>query len=146
MAGKVSVTVERRFDHPVEKVFHRYTDHEGWTRWAGFGRVTLVREGAPDRNGLGSVRAFQAAPGLREEVTRWEPPGRMEYKVVAGPVPMSDHLGEVMFESDGKGTRVTWRVSFQPGVPGTGWVMRRGLDFIFNKALDGLAKDLLALR
>ncbi len=142
MSERHVVIVERTFDHPVEHVFRRYTDHEGWSRWAGLGKVRLVREGAPERNGLGSVRAFRIAPGLREEVTRFEPPGRMEYKVVAGPVPMSDHLGEVMFESEGQGTRVTWRVSFRPTLPGAGWVMRQGLQVIFKRALAGLARDL----
>jgi uncharacterized protein YndB with AHSA1/START domain len=142
MAGKEVVTVERSFDHPVEEVFRRYTDHEGWSRWAGFGKVRLVREGTPERNGLGSVRAFRISPGLREEVTRFEPPARMEYQVVAGPVPMTDHLGEVMFEREGEGTRVTWRVSFRPTLPGAGWVMRQGLQVIFKRALAGLARDL----
>ena len=45
MAEKEVVTIERRFDHPIETVFRSYTDHEGWTKWAGFGRVYLVREG-----------------------------------------------------------------------------------------------------
>src|SRR5690349_4997767 len=120
MADKDVVVVERFIDHPIEEVFRRYTDHEGWSRWAGFGKVRLVREGRPDRNGVGSVRAFQAAPGLREEVTLFEPPKRMEYRVVRGPVPMRDHLGEVTFEPEGQGTRVVWRVSFRVSVPGLG--------------------------
>lgn len=142
MAGKEVVTVERFIDHPVEEVFRRYTDHAGWSAWAGFGEVRLVREGAPERDGVGSVRAFSLAPGLREEVTRFEPPGRMEYRVVEGPAPITDHLGEVLFESEGRGTRVTWRVSFRPKVPGVGWALGRGLRVVFKRILDRLAREM----
>jgi uncharacterized protein YndB with AHSA1/START domain len=144
MAGKEVVVIERFVDHPIDEVFRRYSDHEGWSRWAGFGKVRLVREGSPERNGVGAVRAFQLAPGLREEVTLFEPPKRMEYRVVRGPVPMSDHLGEVMFEPEGQGTRVTWRVSFRSSVPGLGRAIARGLEIVFNRVLSGLARDMAA--
>ena len=136
------ITVERSIGHPIEQVFSRYTDHAGWSDWAGLGRVRLVREGAPHRDAVGAVRAFSLTPGLREEVTRFEPPTRMEYRVVAGPVPMTDHLGEVLFTPDGQGTRVMWRVSFRPTVPGAGWVMRPALESVFNRILSRLARDL----
>lgn len=142
MADKQVVFVERSFDQPIERVFQRYTDHEGWTSWAGLGAVRLVREGTPERTGVGSVRAFQLTPGLREEVTRFEPPRRMEYRVVAGPIPLRDHLGEVMFEREGQGTRVTWRVSFRPAIPGTGALLRVGLGLLFRRVLGRLAASL----
>lgn len=142
MADKQVVFVERSFDQPIERVFQRYTDHEGWTSWAGLGAVRLVREGTPERTGVGSVRAFQLTPGLREEVTRFEPPARMEYKVVAGPVPMADHLGEVMFESEGNGTRLRWRVSFRSTIPGAGWALQHGLGVVFRRVLARLARDM----
>ncbi|MFO0592077.1 MAG: SRPBCC family protein [Polyangiaceae bacterium] len=142
MAGEEFVEVERVFDHPIERVFERYTDHEDWTRWAGFGRVTLAREGTPVRHGLGSVRAFSAAPGLHEEVTRFEPPRLQEYTVTAGPVPFSAHHGVVKFESEGKGTRIRWRVSFIPKLPGTGWLLRTTLSLLFRRLLKRFARHL----
>lgn len=144
MAEKEVVTIERRFDHPIETVFRSYTDHEGWTKWAGFGRVYLVREGSPERNGVGSVRAFSLAPGLREEVTLFEPPTRMEYKVTQGAFPLTDHLGEVMLEPDGQGTRMVWRVSFRSKIPGAAWVIGRGLRKVFGRVLRGLDRHLAA--
>lgn len=142
MADKEVVTVARFFDHPIEVVFRRYTDHAGWSEWAGMGTVRLVRGGSKERDGTGSVRAFSAAPGLREEVTRFEPPARMEYRVVKGAFPLTDHLGEVMFEPEGSGTRITWRVSFRSKVPVVGPVLRRGLELVFNRVLKLLARDL----
>jgi uncharacterized protein YndB with AHSA1/START domain len=146
MSGTEVVTVERSFDHPIEAVFRRYTDHAGWSDWAGFGKVRLVREGSPERDGTGSVRAFANAPGLQEEVTRFEPPSRMDYRISQGGFPLTDHHGEVHFETEGKGTRVTWRVSFRSRLPGTGWALRRGIDMMFRRVLAGLARDMDARR
>jgi uncharacterized protein YndB with AHSA1/START domain len=136
------VEVERLIPHPLEKVFARYTDHVGWSGWAGLGRVSLVREGTPERDGKGCVRAFSTAPGLREEVTLFEPPRRMEYRIVRGPVPMADHRGEVCFVPEGSGTRVTWRVTFRSRVPGLGFVIERGLGVLFGRILAAFARDL----
>jgi uncharacterized protein YndB with AHSA1/START domain len=135
------IEVERYFPHPIERVFRRYTDHAGWSDWAGLGRVRLTREGSPDKNGVGAVRAFSAAPGLREEVTRFEPPSRMEYRVVRG-VPLKDHHGVVLFIPDGSGTRLTWRVSFRSAIPGLGWPTERLITVLFRRMLASLARDL----
>ncbi len=59
------IEVERIVDFQPETVFARYTDHAGWSDWAGAGKVTLAREGNPDRNGVGCVRAFESAMGLQ---------------------------------------------------------------------------------
>jgi uncharacterized protein YndB with AHSA1/START domain len=145
------VEVERIFPHPVERVFRRYTDHAGWSEWAGVGRIYLTREGYPDKNGVGSVRAFSLTPGLREEVVRFDPPvhdgsasspARQDYRVVGGPVPIADHHGEVTFEPQGSGTRLTWRVSFRPTIPGIGFVLERGLTMMFRRMLASLGRDL----
>jgi uncharacterized protein YndB with AHSA1/START domain len=137
------VEVERVIPQPIERVFDRYTDHAGWSDWAGVGKVRLVQEGAPDRNGVGAVRAFASTPGLREEVVLFERPSRMEYRVTAGPVPMKDHLGEVMFAREGENaTRLTWRVSFRSKIPGIGWLIARGLGVLFRRMLSGLERDL----
>jgi uncharacterized protein YndB with AHSA1/START domain len=143
------VEVERLFSHPVDRVFRRYTDHAGWSDWAGLGRVRLVREGAPDRNGVGAVRAFSIAPGLREEVIVFEPPApgggapaRMEYRVLPGPVPMEDHHGEALFVPEGPSTRLTWTVTFRSRIPGLGWPIEVALGVLFSRMLASLARDL----
>lgn len=137
-----SVTVDRYFPFPVAKVWQRYTDHEGWSDWAGLGRVRLLREGAPERNGVGAVRSFSSSPGLREEVVAFDAPRVMHYRVTAGPMPFDRHLGQVVFASEGDGTRLTWRVSFRCRVPGLGWVMERGLTLLFGRMLAALDGDL----
>jgi len=142
MARKHVVTVERLIDHPIEEVFRHYTDHAGWSSWVGLGKVRLVQEGSPHRDGVGAVRAFSAAPGLREEVTLFEPPQRMEYRVTRGAYPITDHHGEVLFTPDRKGTRVLWRVSFRSKLPGIGWALRGGIALVFRGILARLAREL----
>lgn len=134
------VEVERRFDAPPGEVWDVYTDHAGWSRWSGFPGSRLVREGREDRNGVGAVRAF--AGGVREEILAFDPPRRMTYAVVGGPFPIRDHLGEVLFEPDGPGTRVTWRCRFEPRIPGTGRLVRAFIERSFHRALSGLARQL----
>jgi uncharacterized protein YndB with AHSA1/START domain len=136
------VEAQRLFNHPIERVWARYTDHVAWSAWAGMGAVRVVREGAPEPCGLGSVRAFSGMPGLREEVTAFEPPHRQEYRVTRGAVPLADHRGEVLFAPEGDGTRVTWRVSFRSRIPGLGWPLERALTVLFRRMLAGLARDL----
>jgi uncharacterized protein YndB with AHSA1/START domain len=100
------VEVTQTIDAPVQAVWDRYTDHVSWSEWAGLGHVQLEREGTPPPNGVGCVRVFSNA-GLKliyEEVLSFEPPRRMTYRIVRGPVPLRNHLGEVVFEpTDGLG-------------------------------------------
>ena len=124
-----------------EKVFAFYTDHEGWTRWAGVREVVLRQKGDPPPNGLGAIRVIRArGMAFEEEITAFEPPRRMGYRLVAG-APVRDHSGEVRFEPDGAGTRVTWTIRFRPLVPGTGWLLRRVLEREVRGVLAALAEN-----
>ena len=131
------VEVVRRFDSPPARVWEVYTDHARMSEWSGLAGARLVREGSPQRNGSGAIRGFAA--GAREEILDFEPPRRMTYRVIAGPLPLKDHLGEAVLEPDGSGTRLTWRCRFRPSVPGTGWLLRRVITRVFARALEGLA-------
>lgn len=135
------VEVIRRFEAAPERVFEVYTDHAGWSRWAGFSKSWLEVEGTPDRNGTGAVRAFARGPvRVFEEVLDFDPPKRMTYRVVRGGLPMKSHLGEVHFEPDGGGTRVVWRCRFDSRIPGLGPLMRTFVARVFRDALEGLAR------
>jgi len=136
------VEVERRFEASPAEVWKIYTDHAGWSRWAGLGRARLATEGSPDRNGVGAVRCFTTGGiSVFEEVLTFEPPKRMTYRVVKGGIPiMRDHLGEVVLEPDGAGTRLIWRCRFDSSVPGLGAPMRWMVTRMFRRALEGLAR------
>jgi uncharacterized protein YndB with AHSA1/START domain len=129
------VEVERIIAAPPEEVFARYTDHAGWSEWAGAGKVSLAREGAPDRNGVGCVRAFESAFGLQEEVIEFDPPRHMAYRVVRGGFPIKDHRGEVAFEPHPRGTRVVWSVRMGSRIPFTERALGRFLRTMFRTLL-----------
>jgi len=135
------VEVERRFSAPVQAVWDVYTDHAGWSAWAGFQKSWLEIPGETDRNGSGAVRGF-GSNGITafEEVIDFDPPKRMTYRVVRGGLPMKNHLGEVVFEPDGDGTRIVWRCRFDSKVLGLGPLMRFVVRRVFRGALEGLAR------
>jgi uncharacterized protein YndB with AHSA1/START domain len=141
----IDVEVRRTFRAPRARVWAEYTDHAGWTRWAGVGKVRLVREGQPERDGVGAVRAISnLGVEVHEEVTGFEPERRMTYRIVGGPVPMRDHAGEVLLDEEGGVTTVRWRCQFRPAFPGLGLVLRLVTRGTFERVLGRLERRLRA--
>lgn len=135
------VEVTRRFSATPEQVWKVYTDHAGWKSWAGVTHSSLDVEGKPDKNGTGAVRCL-GTYGLNahEEILDFDPPTRMTYRVVKGGLGMKNHLGEVVFEPAGNGTRITWHCRFDSRIPGFGRLMRPFITRVFRNILDGLAR------
>ena len=135
------VRVERRFSAPPQAVWDIYTHHEGWNEWAGMSISRLITEGSPHRDGVGAVRELGAKSGLAvEQVVDFEPPKRMTYTMLRGPIPIRNHFGEVRFEPEGDGTRIVWLCRFDSKIPGLGWLIRLGITRFFRKSLEGLAE------
>ena len=136
-----NVEVVRTFPAEPQAVWDVYTNHVGWNAWAGLQHSSLKEEGQPDRNGTGAVRCLGSfGMNAYEEILEFDPPKRMTYRVVKGGLPMKDHLGEVLFEALGEGTRITWRCRFDSRVPGLGPFMRLFIARFFRTALQGLAQ------
>ena len=136
------IELAREIEAPIETVFAVLTDHEGMVRWSRAREVVLRHPGDPEPNGVGAVRVIRASGlAIEEEITAFDPPKRMEYRIVAG-LPVRDHHGEIHLEPAGRSTRVVWRVRFRPRIPGTGWLLRRGLARALGELLDGLARVL----
>jgi uncharacterized protein YndB with AHSA1/START domain len=139
------VEVVRRFPEPPERVFAVYTDHAGWSAWAGVGSSRLARPGRTHPNGSGALRVLGPGPfAAHEEILEFDPPKRMSYRLVRGPLPLRDHQGEVCFQPDAGGTRLVWRCRFESRVPGLGPLLRAIVTRVFRRALDGLATRGLA--
>jgi uncharacterized protein YndB with AHSA1/START domain len=137
----MQIEVSEHVQAPPAVVFARYTDHERWVDWAGVKEVVLRQQGHPAPNGLGAIRVIrQAGMAIEEEVTAFDPPKRMAYRLVAG-APVRDHSGEVRFDPEGSGTRVTWTIRFRPLIPGTGWLLRRALERGLRTVLASLARS-----
>ena len=136
-----NVEVVHTFPAEPQAVWDVYTDHAGWNAWAGIQHSSLKTEGTQDRNGTGAVRCLGSfGMNAYEEVLEFDPPKRMTYRVVKGGLPMKNHQGEVLFEAQGEGTRITWRCRFDAKVPGLGLFMRLFITRFFRTALQGLAQ------
>jgi uncharacterized protein YndB with AHSA1/START domain len=136
----MQIEVAQQIAAPRERVFDVYSDFLGWPRWAGVKEVVLRQQGDPPPSGLGAIRVVRArGMAIEEEITAWERPARMSYRLIAG-APIRDHGGEVRFEPAAGGTRVVWTIRFRPLVPGTGWLLRSVLSREIRNALAGLAR------
>lgn len=136
-----NVEVTRVFSATPEQVWNVYTDHAGWKSWSGTKHSTLHVAGNPHGNGTGAVRCLGSYGfNAYEEILDFDPPKRMTYRVVKGVLGMKNHLGEVLFEPSGKGTKIIWRCRFDSTVPGFGPLIRLYITRFFRNALDGLAR------
>src|SRR5258705_8849583 len=99
-----------------EKVFAFYTDHVGWERWAGVKEVVLRQTGDPPPNGLGAIRVIRArGMAFEEEITAFEPPRRMGYRLEAGP-PLRDQPGAERVGPPAAAKTITWGIPVPPPV------------------------------
>lgn len=129
-----------------EEVFRVVTDHESFLGGIGGSVCRLVREGTPDRNGLGAIREINA-DGMRfsEEITSFEPPRRYTYRITqllgknGKPFPFEHEGGELLFQSCAGGTKVIWDTSFRVRIPIVGWLVER----IFGRKLRPVFRQLL---
>lgn len=112
---------------PPGRVFALLADGAGWASWAGpwVPASSWASPGDPARGGVGAVRALGRWPLVDlEEVTESDPPRRHAYRLVSG-LPVRDYLATVdLSPLAGGGTRIDWRASFTPTVPGTGILLR----------------------
>lgn len=142
VAAVAGVEVERsvRIEAPSRRVWELLANHEGMPTWLPVREVVRRRPGRPDPNGVGALRVVRGSGlAIEERITAFEPERRLVYEVVAG-APVRDHRGEVRLEPEGDATRVHWRVSLRPRVPGTGWLLRRVVAGLVGRGLEGLAR------
>lgn len=129
-----------RIAAPIDVVFDVMTDHVRYARWGTSKRVTMDREGTPAPNGLGAIRCFHAGPmKVLEEVTGWEHPTRMTYRLNSHQL-TKEYASEMVLHADGAITVLTWTSTFSPRVPGTTALVRR----VYERAVTGFAAGIKA--
>ncbi|CAM3438303.1 SRPBCC family protein [Mycobacterium colombiense] len=109
---------------PIDEVFDAYTDHERLSEVFGVRSCRVTRPGDTERNGLGAVRELDCGPiRLCEEITGFERPHRMQYRI-RDSRPRADHrYGQVDFIETAQGTQVTWTTIFGIQAPLIGKVL-----------------------
>jgi hypothetical protein len=115
----VRATATATVKAPVDQVWAVLAHHEGMASWGPGMKVTLDKEGAPERDGLGAVRRIKApgpAPAIVEEITRFEAGRVLGYKALGG-VPFRSYSGEVVLSATGGGTRIEWTLTADQRLP-----------------------------
>ena len=129
---------------PQEIAWEVMTDHELYARWIPRSQVYLETEGSPERNGVGAVRVFRIGPvGTYEEITAFEPPHRMTYRVLKVPLPVRNLRSELVLvgSEDGTGCDLHWDSWFEPVIPFTGGILRQILASSVTKFAAGIAEE-----
>ena len=129
---------------PQEVAWGVMTDHELYARWVPRSRVDLEVEGSPDRNGVGAIRVFHIGPmRTREEITTFDPPHRMAYRVLSLPMPVRNCRSDLLLvaDDDGSGCTLHWDSWFEPIIPLTGGIMRQVMASATGRMAAGIAEE-----
>jgi len=137
------VHVERDFAQPAERIFAHLSEHENLSAIFAPMRVERVRDGATERNGVGSCRRlslFGLLP-FEETVTAVAPGERIVYRITKGG-PMRDHEGTMIFSPrPGGGSHLDYRIRFGSRVPGLAALAKLAVTRSISAGLRRVARD-----
>jgi hypothetical protein len=124
---------------PPDAIFALLKDPATWPAWSAMDAAELDTPGKDDPLGVGSIRAHTRGRvrGL-DQIVELVPGRRFSYVHVRG-LPLRDYRGDVDLTPARGGTDITWRASFRPRVPGTGWIWRLGVRRMLRQMVTGLA-------
>jgi uncharacterized protein YndB with AHSA1/START domain len=135
------VHVEHAFAKPPSQIFAYLSEHENLAEVFG-AKVTRLRDGEHDRNGVGSVRELRIGPlpPFQETVTEFVVPERIVYRITKGS-PLRGHLGTMTFAatSDG-GTRLVYDIRIASAIPGLAPIVHAALTRSITKSLDAVER------
>lgn len=129
------VRVEKILKKPIEAVFECLADHEGYARFPGVSKSTLLQPGHSEKNGVGAKRRIKAgAATIDEDIVGFERPTLLEYRITrAFPLIIDHQLGRVTLEAHPQGTKAVWTSDFRVPVPLLGGLLEKLLVKEFNK-------------
>jgi hypothetical protein len=120
-------------------VYALLCDGATWPAWSPIDSFELEREGAGEREGVGAVRIFRSGRVTgRDTIAELVPNRRLSYTHVSS-LPVRDYRGDVDLTRVAGGTEIRWVSAFDPKIPGTGALLRRGLDGFIAALTTGLA-------
>jgi uncharacterized protein YndB with AHSA1/START domain len=130
------VHIEHDFAKPPERIFAHLAEHENLAELFG-AKVTRVRDGESERNGVGSVRRLQIGPlpPFEETVEEFVVPQRILYRITKGS-PLRGHVGVMDFgPTPSGGTRFVYDIRIASPIPGVAPLVTASLTRSISKAL-----------
>ncbi len=110
-----------------------------WPGWTSIDSFELERAGEREPEGVGAIRIFRKGEVAgRDQVAELVLDRRFSYLHLSG-LPVRDYRADVDLEPKAEGTRIRWHVSFTPKMPGTGWLLRWGIERFIMQCARGLA-------
>jgi hypothetical protein len=129
----------------ADVVYGLLRDGATWPQWSPIESFELERPAEDEPEGVGAIRIFRTGRYvMHEEIVELVPGRRFSYALRSG-LPVRGYRADVDLEPDGQGTAIRWRSSFDPKLPGTGWLIRRRLARITERFVRGLAAHAAAL-
>ena len=129
------IQVRQDFTLPVERVYAYLAEHEHLGPLFG-AKITRLKDGDTERNGVGSVRQLKVGPlpPFEETVTEAVPNEKIAYQITKGG-PLKDHRGVMEFSSTDTGSRLDYLIEFGAKVPGLDRIVKQGLERNIRKGL-----------
>jgi hypothetical protein len=122
-------------------VYRLLVDGPSWPRWSPIESVELEQEGDPPPEGVGAIRVLKMGRTTgRDQILELVPNRTFKYATLSG-LPIRNYVGQVDLEAVAGGTGIHWHSSFLPKIPGTGWVVERGIARFLERCATGLADD-----
>jgi uncharacterized protein YndB with AHSA1/START domain len=139
------ISVDVTTSAPPEIVYGLLADGSTWPTWCSIDSVEVEQAGDPPPEGVGAIRVNRRGRTVgRDQILELVPNRKLKYTTLSG-LPFREYVGEVdLTPVPGGGTAVNWHSSFFPKVPGTGWVMERGLRRFLQDCATGLAEHAAA--
>lgn len=134
--------IEHDFAKSPERIFAHLAEHENLADVFG-AKVTRLRDGDGERNGVGSVRQLQIGPlpAFEETVEEFVPAQRIVYRITKGS-PLRGHVGVMTFEpGTSGGTRFVYDIRIASPIPGIAPIVHASLTRSIERSLPGVERD-----
>ncbi len=123
----------------ADAVYALLSDSSTWPEWTPIDSFELERPGTDEPQGVGAIRVFRTGRyTMREEIVELVPARRFSYSLLSG-LPVRDYRADIDLEPTTGGTTIRWHTTFDSRLPGLGWLIRRRLDGVTERFVDGLA-------
>ena len=121
-------------------VYALLRDGATWPVWGRLDSFELERPGEGEPEGLGAVRIFrQGKVTGRDTIAELVEDRRFSY-THESKLPVKNYRADIDLSPRDDGTEIRWVSQFDPKIPGTGGLVRRGLDKFIAENVNGLAE------